>query len=80
MSTEATLLATGMQGGEGSAVGPDGALYLTDNVAGQIWRVDTPSGELTLFADGLPPSIIGLGRMIDVAFIGETAYALLTLR
>jgi hypothetical protein len=34
---------------------------------------------VTTFASGLPPSIVGIGGAIDVAFIGSTAYALVTL-
>ncbi len=32
----ATLLATGLEGGSGSTVGPDGALYVTETAAGRI--------------------------------------------
>src|SRR3954465_5575777 len=35
----ATLLATGLGGTQGSTVGPDGALYVTENLEGRIWRV-----------------------------------------
>jgi sugar lactone lactonase YvrE len=76
-----TLLASGLENatGSGSAVGPDGALYVTESVAGRIARVDPQTGEITTFASGLPPQIIGLGGVMDVAFIGDTAYALVTL-
>src|SRR5882724_10056064 len=57
----ATLLVTGLQGASGSTVGPDGALYVTEGAAGRISRVDPQTGELTTFASGLPPSIIGIG-------------------
>ncbi len=76
----ATLLATGLEGSLGSAIGPDGALYVAEAVAGRIARVDPQSGVVTTFASGLPPSLYGPGNggVFDVAFIGETAYALVT--
>src|SRR5437762_8265460 len=75
----ATLLVTGLEGATGSTVGPDGALYVTEGAAGRISRVDPQTGEKTTFASGLPPSIIGIGGAIDVAFIDNIAYALVTL-
>jgi hypothetical protein len=74
-----TQLLTGLEGGAGSTVGPGGALYVTEPLAGRISRVDPRTGEITTFASGLPKQIIGLGGVIDVAFIGGTAYALVTL-
>jgi hypothetical protein len=73
------LLVTGLEGASGSTIGPGGALYVTEGAAGRISRVDPQTGEVTEFASGLPPSIIGIGGAIDVAFIDETAYALVTL-
>lgn len=75
----AVLLATGLQGATGSALGPGGALYVTEGAAGRISRVDPQSGEITTFASGLPTAITGIGGAIDVAFIGTTAYVLVTL-
>ena len=75
----ATLLLSGLLGGSGSTVGPGGALYVTESAAGRISRVDPRTGKITTFASGLPPSIVGIGGAIDVAFIGGTAYALVTL-
>src|SRR5436189_2125484 len=75
----ATQLVTGLQGAMGSTIGPDGALYVTEGAVGQISRVDPQTGEKTTFASGLPPSIIGIGGAIDVAFIDNIAYALVTL-
>src|SRR5881398_358646 len=75
----ATLLVTGLEGATGSTVGPDGALYVTEGAAGRISRVDPQTGEKTTFASGLPPSIFPIGGPIDVAFLDETAYALVTL-
>jgi hypothetical protein len=76
-----TLLFSGLAGGSGSTVGPDGALYVTDTVAGRVVRVDATSGAATVFADCLPKQLaaVGLGGAMDVAFIGGTAYALVTI-
>jgi hypothetical protein len=77
----AALLATGLEGSIGSTIGPDGALYVAEGAAGRISRVDPQTGEITTFASGLPKTIetIGIGGPIDVAFIGKTAYVLVTL-
>src|SRR5205809_5432877 len=80
----ATLLVRGLEGATGSTVGPDGALYVTEGAAGRISRVDPQTGEKTTFASGLPPAIISIGGAIsvgaiDVAFIDNIAYALVTL-
>jgi hypothetical protein len=77
----ATLLVTGLDGGSGSAIGPGGDLYVAEPVSGQISRVDVRTGEVTTFASGLPQQleILGLGGVMDVAFIGNTAFALVTL-
>ena len=80
MTPTATLLATGLEGTQGSTVGPDGALYVTECLLGRIWRVDPETGQVTTFASGLPASLFGIngGGVVDVAFIGKTAYALVT--
>jgi hypothetical protein len=75
----ATLLVTGLEGATGSTIGPGGALYVTEGAAGRISRVDPQTGEKTTFASGLPRAIIGIGGAIDVAFIDNIAYALVTL-
>jgi hypothetical protein len=75
----ATRLVTGLQGATGSTIGPDGALYVTEGAVGRISRVDPKTGEKTTFASGLPRAIIGIGGAIDVAFIDNIAYALVTL-
>jgi hypothetical protein len=72
-------LVTGLQGGSGSTIGPDRALYVTETAAGRITRVDPKTGATTTYASGLPKSIIGLGGAMDIAFIGRTAYVLVTL-
>ena len=77
--SEPVLLASGLQGGSGSTVGPGGALYVTEGAAGRVSRVDPITGQVTLYASGLPPSIVGIGGAMDVAFIGHTAYVLVTL-
>ncbi|MBA3287305.1 MAG: hypothetical protein H0U21_04660 [Acidimicrobiia bacterium] len=41
--------------------------------------MDPKTGEVTTFASGLPESIVGIGGAMDVAFIGATAYVLVTL-
>lgn len=73
------LLTSGLQGSVGSTVGPDGALYVTEGVAGTISRVDPATGRTTTFASGLPKRIIGIGGAMDIAFIHHTAYVLVTL-
>lgn len=75
----ASLLVTGLEGATGSTVGPGGALYVTEAVAGRISRVDAKTGEITTFASGLPTRVARIGGAMDVAFIGNTAYVLITL-
>ena len=77
----ASFAADGCEGGcgSGSTVGPDRALYVTDGKAGSVLRVDPRSGETSTFATGLPPSTAGIGGAMDVAFLGHTAYVLVTL-
>ena len=76
-----SVLVTGLQGSVGSTVGPDGALYVTESAVGRITRVDPRTGASTTFASGLPRTIpaVGLGGAVDVAFLGRTAYVLVTL-
>jgi hypothetical protein len=77
----AQRLVAGLEGGSGSTIGPDGALYVTESAAGRITRVDPQSGATTTFASGLPTLIpeVGFGGPVDVAFLGRTAYVLVTL-
>jgi hypothetical protein len=75
----ATLFAMGLEGGSGSTIGPGGALYVTESLAGAVSRVDPRTGVITTFASGLPQALVGIGGPIDVAFIGSTAYVLVTL-
>lgn len=80
---KAALLVTVLEGPIGSTIGstigPDGALYVPEGAVGRISRVDPRTGAITTFASGLPKSIVDIGGAIDVAFIGKTAYALVTL-
>jgi sugar lactone lactonase YvrE len=79
----ATFAAPGCAGGcgSGSTVGPDKALYVTDGPGGRVLRVDPTTGAVSTFASGLPRAIpeVGIGGAIDVAFLGHTAYVLVTL-
>jgi hypothetical protein len=75
----AARLASGLGVTLGSTVGPDGALYVPDGAAGTIWRVDPQTGDVTEFASGLPQAIFPIGGPVDVAFIGNTAYALVSM-
>lgn len=74
------LLASLPSGAMGSTIGPDGALYVTQSGAGgSILRINNKTGDITTFASGLPASVLPIGGVIDVAFMDETAYALVTL-
>jgi hypothetical protein len=79
----ATFAAAGCTGGcgSGSTIGPDKALYVTDGKTGRVLRIDPQTGATTTFAHGLPPSLTppGIGGAMDVAFLGHTAYVLVTL-
>ncbi len=77
--THAQPLVTGLRGSAGSAVGPDGYLYVTEGMTGTVQRINVATGEVSLFAEGLPPWIIGVGGAVDIAFIDDTAYVLVTL-
>ena len=74
-----TLLIAGLGGGSGSTIGPGGAFYVAEPFAGRISRVDPETGAVETFASGLPAAIVGVGGPMDVAFIGSTAYVLVTL-
>lgn len=74
-----TLFVSGLEGGSGSTVGPDGALYVAENTSGRIARVDPATGEVFEFASGLPKKLIHTGGIMDIVFMEGTAYALVTL-
>ena len=74
-----TVLVSDLDGGSGSTIGPDGALYVPETRAGRILRIDPDNGAVTTFASGLPTQVIPLGGVMDVEFAGWTAYALVTL-
>ena len=78
-SVVATRIAAGLSGGSGSAIGPDGALYVTEGFAGRVSRVDPATGAVSPYATGLPRSVVGIGGAMDVAFLDGTAYVLVTL-
>ncbi len=67
--------------GSGSTIGPDRALYVTDGPGGRVLRVDPETGATSTFVSGLPRAIpdVGIGGAMDVAFLGDTAYVLITL-
>jgi sugar lactone lactonase YvrE len=75
----AIRLASGLQGPTGSTVGPGDDLYVAEGAAGRISRIDPRTGQVTTFASGLPRAIVGIGGPMDVAFVGNIAYALVTL-
>jgi hypothetical protein len=75
----ASLLLDGLEGASGSTIGPGGALFVTEGAAGRVSRVDPKTGEISTFASGLPAAIFPFGGPVDVAFIGSTAYVLVTL-
>lgn len=73
-----TLLASGLTNTIGGVIGPDGALYVPEGATtGKVTRVDLTTGATTTLVSGLPTS--GFGGAIDVAFVGTTAYVLVTV-
>jgi hypothetical protein len=73
------LLVSGLEGAFGSTIGPGGALFVAESQAGRISRIDPQTGAGTTFASGLPSNAAVGGGVFDVAFIGQTAYALVSL-
>jgi hypothetical protein len=74
-----TKLVTGLAIGSGSTVGPNGDLFLTEGATGRVLEVNPRTGAVSTFADGLPTWVIpGIGGPMDVEFIGDTAYVLMT--
>jgi hypothetical protein len=75
----ATLLASDLGITLGSTIGPDGALYVPDGLNGKVWRVNPWTGDTTTFASGFPQTIFPIGGPVDVAFMGHTAYVLVSM-
>lgn len=74
-----STLATGIPGANGSAIGPDGALYVTASETGQILRIDPDTGATSVYASGLPTKIAPIGGPMDLVFHDDTAYVLVSL-
>lgn len=73
------VFASGIQGGSGSVIGPGGDLFVTEGAIGVVSRIDIKTGEISTFASGFPPYIIGIGGAMDITFVGDVAYVLVTL-
>ena len=74
-----SVLASELQGTTGSAIGPDGALYVPEGLTGDVTRIDLRTGRQSTFASGLPERVVDIGGAIDIAFLGRTAYVLVTM-
>ena len=74
-------LVTAMGVSFGSTTAPGGDLIVPEALSGIIYRIDPETGDKSVFAEGLPLMIpeVGIGGVMDVAFMGSTAYALVTL-
>ena len=72
-------LVSGLAGASGSTVGPDGALYVTEGAAGRVTRIDPATGATSVFASGLPPAVLPVGGAVDLAFLDDVAYVLVTM-
>lgn len=79
--SEPVLLASGLGTSLGSTTGPRGDLFVPNGTLGSITEIDPKTGDHWTFATGLPPLLagVGIGGVTDVAFIGGTAYALVTI-
>ena len=73
------LLASGLGASTGSTVGPDGGIYVVDGAAGVVRRVDPDTGRTSTVITGLPRQVGPYGGPVDIAFVGRTAYVLVTL-
>jgi hypothetical protein len=77
---EPEVLASGLRGALGSTIGPDGALYVTEAIPGEITRIDLRTGDTSTYASGLPKRFAeGAGGAMDIAFRGHTAYVLVSV-
>jgi sugar lactone lactonase YvrE len=79
VAANAQRLVTGLQGAFGSTVGPGTALFVAEAAVGRIARIDPQTGAVTTFASGLPANPGAGGGVFDVAFVGSTAYALVSV-
>lgn len=75
----AQMLTNGLQGASGTTIGPGGALFIAEYKFGRILRIDPNTGDMTTFASGLPTPVFDIGGVWDIAFLGGTGYALVTL-
>jgi hypothetical protein len=73
------VLVSGLEGALGSTLGPDGALYVVEGVTGRVTRIDRRTGQLSTVTDALPKRVAQIGGAMDVAFLGDTAYVLVSL-
>ncbi len=78
----ARVMASGLAGPTGATVGPDGALYVAEGAIGRIARVDPVRGHDETVAEQLPAALpgVGLGGVMDVAFLGDELYMLVALQ
>lgn len=73
------LVTTLPGGATGTALGPGGDLFVASPQDGTVYRIDRHTHEVTTFHAGLPAQVLPLGGVMDIAFQGSTAYALVTL-
>jgi hypothetical protein len=73
------VLVSGLGGTLGSTVGPDGWIYVANGPAGTVTKVNPHTGATRLVTTGLPPRVAPVGGAMDIAFIGDTAYVLVSL-
>jgi hypothetical protein len=78
-ATRVHVLASGLEGALGSTIGPDGALYVVEGIAGRVTRIDRHTGARRTIVDALPKRVVDIGGAMDVAFLGHTAYVLVSL-
>ncbi|MFL6100294.1 MAG: ScyD/ScyE family protein [Actinomycetales bacterium] len=73
------VLVSGLEGALGSTIGPDGALYVVEGITGRVTRVDRRTGRRDTVTDALPKRVAPIGGAMDVAFLDQTAYVLVSL-
>lgn len=73
------VVATLPGGATGTALGPGGDLFVASPHDGTVYRIDRHTQEVITFHEGLPAQVLPLGGVMDIAFQGATAYALVTL-